>query len=74
MMWHGVNPKEVIRSEKRMYFAAKADLAKKEAEFAKDPYFISSIQKQSIDISKRLMESSNRIVQTMVAILNGKLE
>ena len=74
MMWHGINPKEVIRREKRMYFAAKADLQEQEAKFAKDPYFIPGIQKQSIEISRRLMESSDSLVHTMVSILNGKLE
>lgn len=74
MIWHGIDPKEVIRSEKQMYFAAKADLAEKEAKFAEDPYFIPAIQKQSIDICRRLMESSDRLVHTMVAVLNGKLE
>ena len=74
MMWQGLDPKKVIRDEKRMYFAAKADLEEKEAKFAADPWFIPSIQKQSIEITRRLMESSDRLVHTMVEVLNGKLE
>ena len=74
MMWHGIDPKKVIRSEKRMYFAAKADLAEQEAKFANDPYFIPTIQKQVIENTKRLMESSKSIVHAMVSVLDGKLE